>query len=282
MSNIIEVSKLSVFYGQNQKALDNVSFTLKNTTICALVGPNGAGKSTLFKSLMGFVQSQEGQITIAGNDIKTALKAGLISYVPQSEDVDWDFPILVKDVVMQGRFNNMGFLRRPKKHDHQAVRAALERVDMLDFAERQIAALSGGQKKRVFIARALAQGAQIILLDEPFTGVDVKTEYAIIELILLLKKEGKLVLVSTHDLGSIPDYCDKALLINQKLIAEGSVTEVFTPENLQYAFGGVLRHSKLPKHMRSGHEEEIVILSDDEKPIIFWNDKKSKSEGEDD
>ncbi len=276
MNKIIEVSNLSVFYNQDQKVLDNVSFSLEDTNICALVGPNGAGKSTLFKSLMGFVQSKEGDIKIAGNDIKTALKKGLVSYVPQSEDVDWDFPILVQDVVMQGRFNTMGFLRRPKKEDKQAVISALNRVDMLDFAKRQIGALSGGQKKRVFIARALAQGAKIILLDEPFTGVDVKTEYAIIELILLLKKEGNLVLVSTHDLGSIPDYCDKALLIHQNLIAEGSVTEVFTPQNLQRAFGGILRHSKLPKHMRNENEEDIVILSDDEKPIIFRGNPKAK------
>ncbi len=281
MNNVIDVSRLSVFYGAGQKALDDISFSLNKATICALVGPNGAGKSTLFKSLMGFVQSKSGHISIAGKDIKAALKAGLVSYVPQSEDVDWDFPILVQDVVMQGRFNHMGFLRRPKSADKQAVANALARVDMEDFAQRQIGALSGGQKKRVFIARALAQEAQIILLDEPFTGVDVKTEYAIIELIMLLKKEGKLVLVSTHDLGSIPDYCDNALLINQRLIAQGTIEDVFTPQNLQQAFGGILRHSKLPEHMRSHKQEgDIVILSDDEKPIIFWDETSPKTEGD--
>ncbi len=282
MSHLIDISALSVFYNKGQKVLEDISFSLEDSTICALVGPNGAGKSTLFKSLMGFVQSKEGHIKIAGQEIKQALKAGLVSYVPQSEDIDWDFPILAKDVVMQGRFNHMGFLRRPKKQDKEAVFDALKLVHMDAFSQRQIGALSGGQKKRIFIARALAQNAQIILLDEPFTGVDVKTEYAIIELILWLKKQGKLVLVSTHDLGSIPDYCDKALLINKKLIAQGAVDKVFTPHNLQQAFGGVLRHSKLPEHMRSSDNEEIVILSDDEKPIIFWDDTEAKSEGKDD
>ena len=146
----------------------------------ALVGVNGAGKSTLFKAIMGFVPMAQGDITIMGDSVKKALKNNTVSYVPQSEEIDWSFPILVEEVVMMGRYGHMGWLRKPKQSDYAAVDQALERVNMTEYRKRQIGELSGGQKKRVFLARALAQEAKVILLDEPFTGVDVQTEHQLL------------------------------------------------------------------------------------------------------
>ncbi len=153
--------------------------------------------------------------------------------MPQNEDVDWNFPVLVEDVVMMGRYGHMNMLRIPKMRDHEAVASALERVGMGDFRKRQIGELSGGQKKRVFLARALAQDGQVILLDEPFTGVDVKTEDAIIELLRSLRDEGRVMLVSTHNLGSVPEFCDRTILINRTVLAYGPTAQVFTQENLE-------------------------------------------------
>src|SRR5690606_19417062 len=156
-------------------------------TITALVGVNGSGKSTLFKAIMGFVRLAGGEISVLGQSVRSALRQNLVAYVPQAEEVDWNFPVLVEDVVMMGRYGHMGLLRIPKAADHAAVEAALARVGMTDYRKRQIGELSGGQKKRVFLARALAQNGRVILLDEPFTGVDVKTEEAIVELLKALR-----------------------------------------------------------------------------------------------
>jgi manganese/iron transport system ATP-binding protein len=250
--------------------LHDASFTLRQGSICALVGVNGSGKSTLFKAIMGFVRPARGNVRIGAHSVRTAQKANLIAYVPQSEEVDWTFPVSVWDVVMMGRYGYMNFMRIPREEDRRVVTESLERVGMLEFRDRQIGELSGGQKKRVFLARALAQRARVILLDEPFTGVDVKTEAAIIQLLRELRKEGHLMLVSTHNLGAVPEFCDHVVLINRTVIAFGPTQEVFTQENLTKAFGGVLRHFRFDESTVQRHDgRQVVLLADDERPVVF-------------
>ena len=246
----------------------------------ALVGVNGAGKSTLFKAIMGFVPVARGEIRLLGLGVKEALRRNLVSYVPQSEEVDWSFPVLVEDVVMMGRYGHMGFLRRPSKADHQAVRDALARVNMLDYRHRQIGELSGGQKKRVFLARALAQDGQVILLDEPFTGVDVKTEEQIIALLRALRDEGRVMLVSTHNLGSVPEFCDRTVLVKGTVLAHGPTETTFTRANLEAAFGGVLRHFTLGGADLHDDDDErhLSIFTDDERPLVQYGDRTHKVE----
>ena len=238
----IAVEDVTVRYSNGVTAVEGASFALGPGTICALVGVNGSGKSTLFKAIMGFVPLAAGRVTILGQPGSEALKENAVAYVPQSEDVDWNFPVLVEDVVMMGRYGHMNLLRIPRAQDRAAVDEALERVGMSVFRKRQIGELSGGQKKRVFLARALAQQGRVILLDEPFTGVDVKTEDAIIALLRALRDEGKVILVSTHNLGSVPEFCDRTVLVKGTVLASGPTEEVFTREKLEEAFGGVLRH----------------------------------------
>nr|WP_322743250.1 manganese/iron ABC transporter ATP-binding protein [Marivivens aquimaris] len=238
----IAAEDVTVTYRNGHTALRSASFEVPRGTITALVGVNGAGKSTLFKAIMGFVPVAKGEIRLLGMSVKDALRKNLVAYVPQSEEVDWAFPVLVEDVVMMGRYGKMGFLRRPSKADHEAVNSALSRVNMLDFRHRQIGELSGGQKKRVFLARALAQDGQVILLDEPFTGVDVKTEEQIIKLLRELRDEGRVMLVSTHNLGTVPEFCDRTVLVKGTVLAYGPTETTFTRDNLEEAFGGVLRH----------------------------------------
>lgn len=274
---LVKVENVRVTYPNGVAALDDVGFTLKAGSICALVGVNGSGKSTLFKTIMGFVRPATGVVEVAGAPVKAALKRNMISYVPQSEEVDWNFPVLVEDVVMMGRYGHMGFLRIPSAIDQQKVSEALDRVGMLEFRKRQIGELSGGQKKRVFLARALAQGGRIILLDEPFTGVDVKTETAIINLMKALRDEGHLMLVSTHNLGSVPDYCDEVVLINKSLVAAGPLHEAFNTENLTRAFGGMLRHVRLQGDVLHDDDDPrtVTVLTDDERPLVLYGEKKS-------
>ncbi len=224
----LKVKDATVTYRNGHTALRNASFEIPTGTITALVGVNGSGKSTLFKAIMGFVRLAKGDISILGLPVKQALKQNLLAYVPQSEEVDWNFPVLVEDVVMMGRYGHMGMMRIPRRADHEAVEKALSRVNMLDFRKRQIGELSGGQKKRVFLARALAQDAHVILLDEPFTGVDVKTEEAIITLLRGLRDEGRVMLVSTHNLGSVPEFCDRTVLVKNTVLAYGPTEEIFT------------------------------------------------------
>lgn len=274
MSDIIKLENVSVTYPNGHKALQGVNVRLHSGKICGLVGVNGAGKSTLFKTIMGFVKPTKGCVTIMGQDVRTVLKKNLVSYVPQTEEVDWNFPVLVEDVVMMGRYGHMGFLRRPSSADKQAVSKALERVGMSAYTKRQIGELSGGQKKRIFVARALAQGGQIILLDEPFTGVDIKTEESLISLFRALAAEGRLILVSTHNLGSVPHFCDEVMLINKELLAYGSVETTFTQDNLAKAFGGMLRHHQLVG--ADLHDDEdmraVTVLTDDERPLVFYGE----------
>ncbi|MEP2979444.1 MAG: manganese/iron ABC transporter ATP-binding protein [Lentilitoribacter sp.] len=270
----LKVEGVTVTYRNGNTALRDASFEVPKGSITALVGINGSGKSTLFKSIMGFVALSSGNINILGQQAKTALSQNLVAYVPQSEDVDWNFPVLVEDVVMMGRYGHMNWLRTAKPKDYQMVEQALERVGMLDYRKRQIGELSGGQKKRVFLARALAQEGQIILLDEPFTGVDVKTEAQIISLLQSLRDEGRVLLVSTHNLGSVPEFCDRAVLINKTILASGTTEDVFTHENLEKAFGGVLRHFILGGENLHDDDDsrQVTVLTDDERPFVIYGE----------
>jgi manganese transport system ATP-binding protein len=235
----ITVDNISVTYNNGHLALYDASCHIQPGQITGLVGPNGGGKSTLFKSIMGFIQPKQGRVHIDGLGIKAAQKQQLMAYVPQSDEVDWNFPINVSDVVMMGRYGYMNLLRIPRKKDRHLVIESLARVGMSDFRSRQIGELSGGQKKRAFLARALAQEGKIILLDEPFTGVDVKTEKSMIDLLLQLRDEGHTILVSTHDLTSISTFCNRVILLNQTILASGTTEEVFTEDNLAMTFGGL-------------------------------------------
>ena len=269
----ITAKNVTVTYRNGTTALRDASFEIPTGTITALVGVNGAGKSTLFKALMGFVPAAKGQISILGKPVKTALKLNIVAYVPQAEEVDWSFPVLVEDVVMMGRYGHMGFLRIPSAKDHAAVTHALERVNMTAFRDRQIGELSGGQRKRVFLARALAQDGKVILLDEPFTGVDVQTEDAIIALLREMRDEGRVMLVSTHNLGSVPEFCDRTVLVKETVLAYGPTETTFTRENLELAFGGVLRHFVLGGSDLHDDDDrrEIRVITDDERPFVLYD-----------
>jgi manganese/iron transport system ATP-binding protein len=279
----IFVHNLNVTYANGFTAVRNASFELDPGTICALVGVNGSGKSTIFKAIMGFVRPSAGEVRLSGLPVNEALKNNIVAYVPQSEDIDWNFPVLVETVVMMGRYGHMNFLRMPSRADHYKVDQALERVGMSAYRGRQIGELSGGQKKRVFLARSLAQEGRIILLDEPFTGIDVKTEAAIIGLLRELRVSGHLMLVSTHNLGSVPEFCDRVVLINRTVLAAGPTAEVFTQANLERAFGGVLRNFQLggPALHQDDDSRRLTVLTDDERPLVLYGDKHSdRQDGE--
>jgi manganese/iron transport system ATP-binding protein len=266
----ILVEGVTVSYPNGHVALHDTSFFLQSGSICALVGINGSGKSTLFKAIMGLVQPAAGNVAIAGLPVAAALKRNLVAYVPQAEEVDWTFPVSVWDVVMMGRYGYMNFMRIPRAKDREIAEKSLTRVGMLEFRERQIGELCGGQRKRVFLARALAQHGRVILLDEPFTGVDVNTETAIIALLRELREEGHIMLVSTHNLGSVPEFCDQVVLINRTVLASGPIAEVFTEENLLKAFGGVLRHFRFDESTVQKHDgRAVTLLTDDERPLVF-------------
>ncbi len=275
--NGLVADAVSVVYRNGNVALEDASFCIPTSTIAALVGVNGSGKSTLFKSIMGLVPLARGSVSILGHPAGRSLGKNTVAYVPQSEEVDWNFPVLVEDVVMMGRYGHMGLLRRPSTEDHSMVNQALERVNLLEYRKRQIGELSGGQKKRVFLARALAQQGRVILLDEPFTGVDVTTEDAIIALLRELRDEGCVILVSTHNLGSVPHFCDQVVLLNGTVLDHGETERVFTQKNLQEAFGGTLRF-----HVLGGadlHEDDdrrqVTVITDDERPFVVYDDGKS-------
>ncbi|MGC6485077.1 MAG: manganese/iron ABC transporter ATP-binding protein [Candidatus Puniceispirillales bacterium] len=280
----ITARSLSVTYRNGHTALHDVNFSIPRGSVTALVGINGAGKSTLFKAMMGFIPLTSGEIRVFGETVRTTLKQNRVAYVPQSEEVDWNFPVLVEDVVMMGRYGHMGFLRRPGRADRQAVDTALDRVGMAAWRKRQIGELSGGQRKRVFLARALAQESEVILLDEPFTGVDVQTEEQIIALMRTLAREGRVMLVSTHNLGSVPEFCDRTILIRGTVLGEGLTEDVFTRSNLEKAFGGVLRHLTLSGTTlhEDGDTREVTILTDDERPFVQYGEKTQTSQTRED
>ena len=271
---------ITVTYRNGHTALRGASFSIPRGTITALVGVNGSGKSTLFKAIMGFVPLAAGNVSILGLSVAQALKQKIVAYVPQSEEVDWNFPVLVEDVVMMGRYGHMNMLRIARRRDHELVTEALERVGMSAFRKRQIGELSGGQRKRVFLARALAQEGRVILLDEPFTGVDVKTEDAIVGLLRDLRAEGRVILVSTHNLGSVPEFCDRAVLIDKTVLAAGRTRDVFTQANLEKAFGGVLRHFILGGEdlHDDADTRQVTVLTDDERPFVIYGEKQGEEQ----
>ena len=232
----LQVEHLGVRY-REVTALVDTSLTLEPGRVCGLVGMNGSGKSTLFKSIMGVVRHETGSIRIFGGPPEKARKDAAVSYVPQSETVDWTFPISVREVVMMGRYGTQNWMRTPRARDRDAVAAALARVELTELADRQIGQLSGGQRKRAFVARAIAQEASLLLLDEPFAGVDKRTEATITRLLRELTSAGASVLISTHDLRALPDLCDEAILLHQRVLMHGTPREVLRPENLALAFG---------------------------------------------
>ena len=231
---VIEIEKLVVAYDEDKPVLDNFNLDIEKGKMTAFVGPNGAGKSTLIKVILEFVKPITGSITINGK--KYAQEKKKIAYVPQRGSVDWDFPTTLYDVVEMGSYGRVGFLKRVPKSEKNRVMEAIEKVDMLEYVDRQISQLSGGQQQRVFIARALVQDAEIYLLDEPFQGIDKKTEGSIVKILKGLKEEGKTVIVVHHDLQTVPEYFDEVVLINRKVIASGKVNEVFTKENIDETY----------------------------------------------
>lgn len=242
----IVLENVNVHYGETT-ALSNASIRIPHGTLFGVIGMNGAGKSTLFKVIMGLVQPANGEVSVCDRTPKEAQKMGCVAYAPQSELVDWDFPVSVFDVVMMGRYGLQNVFRTPTKEDVLHVERALERVEMLKLKDRQIGELSGGQKKRVFIARALAQGAEVLILDEPFAGLDATREKALTELLLSLKKEGKTVILATHELTSLSDYCDHVALIKKTVLAYGPTADVFTHDLVSKAFDGIVHRIKFDK-----------------------------------
>lgn len=245
MTAAIDVQGTTVRYG-DVLALDDVSLTVESGRVTSLIGMNGSGKSTLFKTIMGLVRPDRGSVLLDGIHPTRARKQGAVGYVPQSEDVDWAFPVSVRDVVMMGRYGHQGLTRRARPADHAAVDDALERVELTDYATRQIGQLSGGQRKRAFVARGIAQGAGIMLLDEPFAGVDKRSEATIVRLLRELADDGRTIFVSTHDLHALPQLADDAILLLRKVLFHGSVVDALRPENLALTFGLDVLHQNGP------------------------------------
>lgn len=236
----IVLRDISVSYRSDAMALDNISASMASGSICAVLGANGSGKSTLCKALMGIKRPDAGSIRIFGESVSRALRRNAIAYVPQSEQIDWDFPVSVYDVVMMGRQGQMNLLRIPSRDDKRKVAESLARVGMLELADRQIGELSGGQKKRVFIARGLAQQARLMVLDEPFTGVDMTTEKDIIAILKEERAKGLALLVVTHNLNAVPEYCDEVLMLARHVVAKGPVAQQFNADNLAATYGGLV------------------------------------------
>ncbi len=234
---VLEVHDLTVSYDK-KPVLWDVDFTIPYGSLVGVIGPNGAGKSTLIKAIMNLVPKGSGYVNIY-DDILDNVRYK-ISYVPQRESVDWDFPASVLDIVLMGRYGKKGLLKRLSIKDKEIAYESLKRVNMLDFANRQISQLSGGQQQRTFLARALAQEADLYLMDEPFAGVDAASERSIVDLLLKMRKEGKTIIVVHHDLQSAIDYFDWTLLLNTRLVASGPTKRVFTTELLQETYGGKL------------------------------------------
>ncbi len=232
----LEVKNLTVSY-RSKTVLRNVTFALPAGTSTSIVGPNGAGKSTLLQACLDMIKRDSGEIFLFGRQFDS--KEGLLAYIPQKEDIDWDFPVTVQDVVSMGRNAGLGWFGRPRKKDRELVRHSLEQVGMADFAERHIRQLSGGQQQRVFIARALAQQALVLVMDEPFSGVDASTESTILNLMDRLCSEGKTVIMVNHDLG-ILDRFDWVIMLNGTLIAAGPTRETFNEQNRQLTYGPTL------------------------------------------
>lgn len=233
---MINISNLTVSYEGNT-VLNNINLTIKKGSITGIIGPNGAGKSTLLKGMLKIIPTDSGNITVDGEDIEKARKK--IAYVEQRSKIDLTFPITVKDVVLTGTYPKLGLFHSPKKKQKQKVMECLRKVEMEDYQKRQIGELSGGQLQRIFITRALAQEAEILLLDEPFVGIDIISENVIVNLLKELKNANKTIVVVHHDLSKVIDYFDNLIILNSHLIDSGATSEVFTKENLHKAYGNM-------------------------------------------
>ena len=245
----LEAHNITVIY-HKKPVLWNIDFTLPQGEMIGIMGPNGAGKSTLIKALLGLVPLNSGYARLLGAELKQVRQR--VSYIPQRQTIDWDFPATVEEVVMMGRFPHLGLFRRIGKEDRRLVKEALEQVSMSEFAQRQISQLSGGQQQRVFLARALAQQADLYLLDEPFVGVDASTEQSIIQLLRNMREAGKTIVVVHHDLHTAPEYFNYLVLVNASLIACGPTKDVFTDELLRSTYSGKLTVlSQVGDQMRS-------------------------------
>jgi manganese/zinc/iron transport system ATP- binding protein len=231
----LNIERLTVAY-HDQPVLADVTLSIPAGVLCAVIGPNGAGKTTLIKSALELLPRRSGSISFFGRPYRSVRRR--VGYVPQRNSVDWDFPAGVLDVVLMGRYAELGWLRRPGAADRAAAWEALERVQLHDLARRHISQLSGGQQQRVFLARALAQAADLYIMDEPFAGVDAVTERAIVDVLQQLRSSGKTIIVVHHDLQTVPDYFDWAVLLNRSVIAAGPVSQVFTAAQLRAAYGG--------------------------------------------
>lgn len=243
----LAVRGLTVSYGE-KPAVFSVDASFPEGAMTAIIGPNGAGKSTMLKALLGIIPRLSGEVTVFGEPLEKARDR--IAYVPQRTSVDWDFPTSVLDVVLMGLYRQTRLMSRLGRQQRETARACLDRVGMADFADRQIGQLSGGQQQRVFLARALAQDADLYLLDEPLAGVDAATERAIIDVLKALKDDGKAVVSVHHDLATVRDYFDNVFLINVKKIAEGPVATTFNGPNLQATYGG---------RLATAHIQELAI-----------------------
>jgi manganese/zinc/iron transport system ATP- binding protein len=233
----LEVSGLTVAY-DDEPVVEGVSFAVMPGRLVGVVGPNGAGKTTMLRAILGSLDRISGTVRIMGDAGPKAVHQ--VTYVPQRASIDWDFPITVYEVVMQGRFGQLGLFRRPGSADHGAVKTALEKVGMLQYRDRQVGELSGGQRQRVFLARALAQGGDLYVMDEPFQGVDAATESAIVDVLRSIRADGGSVVVVHHDLSTVSEYFDDVVVLNRELVAFGPTDTTFTPENLRVAYGGRL------------------------------------------
>lgn len=231
---MLEVKHLTVNY-QGISAVEDVSFHVKPGQIVGVIGPNGAGKSTMVKAILGLVPAASGAIKYKSRSLKQQLRS--VAYVPQRSAIDWDYPITVGRTVLMGRTVHRGWFCEFDAHAREIANLAMQRVGIFDLRKRQIGELSGGQQQRVFLARALAQQAELFFFDEPFIGIDKKTETVMFEVFAELKSQGKTLLLITHDLGGVLTQCDHLLLLNRKMIAHGSLNEVITAENMQYAYG---------------------------------------------
>lgn len=234
MSSPIYIKGLSVSYDR-KRVLSNIYLNIEEGKLVGVLGPNGAGKSTLFKAILGLIKNISGSVEIFGKDIRECRKR--IAYVPQRDEVDWTFPATVKDIVLMGRFPEKTLWQRMDATDHQKAKDAMEELSISEFADRQIGALSGGQQQRVFLARALCQEADILMLDEPFVGVDITTEEHIIRVLRKLSHEGKTLLVVHHDLTSVRAYFDQVILLNQRIVAYGDTETTFVNENISKTYG---------------------------------------------
>lgn len=232
--NAIDIKHLNVSY-YDHLVLNDINLNIPKGVMCAISGPNGAGKTTLVKSILNFIPHLTGSIKISGKDLKKEIDN--ISYVPQKESVNWQFPTTVSDVVLMGTYRELGWFKRPGKTQKDKANQAMKQLGILDLANKEIASLSGGQQQRVFLARMLCQDADIIFLDEPLVGIDKKSEQIIMNILNQLKEEGKTIIVVHHDLATIEKYFDYLVLVNHKIVSSGYVKDIFTPDNINQAYG---------------------------------------------